>query len=155
MTPSTARAGPTQLRAARVIISGAARIGNGNAGDNNLIGTNGDDTLTGGLGDDTFRFVDFGDLGATTATADTIRDFAFAQGDRIDLSALDASTLIAGDQAFNFIGNAAFSHTAGELRMTNTATLTIISGDVDGDGVADFALKLSGVQPVAADWFIA
>ena len=125
----------------------------GGAGDDVLIGGAGVDVLTGGLGADIVRFVDFGDLGTNSQSADTISGFSFAQGDRIDLSLLDANSLLAGDQAFNFIGNAAFSHTAGELRMSSTATLTLISGDVDGDGVADFVLKMTGVQAVTADWF--
>ena len=51
----------------------------------------------------------------------------------------------AGDQAFNFVGTAAFSNVADELRIDTTdPTKTVLSGDVDGDGVADFSIVLTG-----------
>ena len=40
---------------------------------------------------------------------DTLVDFSHAQGDTFDLSAIDANTATAGNQAFTFIGEAAFT----------------------------------------------
>ncbi len=45
---------------------------------------------------------------------DTIWDFSHAQGDRIDLSAIDANSSVGGNQAFTFIGAANFTGTAEE-----------------------------------------
>ena len=68
-------------------------------------------------------------------------DFSHAQGDKIDLSALDANTTLANDQAFSYIGNAAFS-AAGQLRLVGG----VLSGDTNGDAVADFEIALTGVS---------
>ena len=46
----------------------------------------------------------------TTSTADEIVDFTSEQ-DTINLSAVDANSLLGGDQTFAFIGTAAFSDT--------------------------------------------
>ncbi len=80
-----------------------------------LRGGAGKDTLTGGIGGDRFVFAATGDS-VTGANADRITDFSRAQGDRIDLSAIDANTGAAGNQAFTFIGSGAFTHHAGQLR---------------------------------------
>jgi hypothetical protein len=61
---------------------------------------------------------------------DGIQDFS--AGDLIDLSRIDANTLLDGDQAFEFIGNAAFSKTAGELRFENISIggpVWLVQGD--------------------------
>ena len=60
---------------------------------------------------------------------------------KIDLSAIDANTLAANDQAFSFIGAAVFSE-AGQLRFS----AGILSGDTDGDGAADLEIQLVGVS---------
>lgn len=124
----------------------------GEGGDDTLFGGAGVDLLFGGAGADLFRFVS-GDSGTTTATADRIRDFAQAQGDRIDLSAIDA---IAGgaDNGFSFIGSAAFSNVAGQLRAVVSGGQTLVSGDVNGDGVADFLIRIDGVHTLGAGDFI-
>lgn len=51
---------------------------------------------------------------------------------------------MAGDQAFSFIGAAAFGGVAGQLRFSTGGGSTVVRGDVDGDGAADFAITLSG-----------
>lgn len=50
---------------------------------------------------------------------DAIMDFARLQGDRIDLSQIDANSALAGNNAFRFIGTGAFSGQAGELRLAS------------------------------------
>jgi hypothetical protein len=52
--------------------------------------------------------------------------------------------VLAGDQAFTFIGDSAFSGVAGELRYGQAAGSTYVYGDTDGDGVADVVLALTG-----------
>ncbi len=118
----------------------------GNAGANILNGGAGNDKLVGGGGADTFAFTNLGG-------ADRITDFA--QGsDKIDLTALDANSSLAGNQAFTFIGDAAFSHVAGQLRTWTSGTTSYVAGDVDGDGVSDFVINLGGVHVLASDFLL-
>jgi hypothetical protein len=64
-------------------------------------------------------------------------------------------TAVAGDQAFSFIGTAAFTHHAGELRFATASGVTSVYGDVNGDGTADFQIRLSGtITLVAADFVL-
>jgi 23S rRNA (adenine2030-N6)-methyltransferase len=83
-----------------------------------------------------------------------ITDFTPAQGDLIDLSGIDANALPGGDQEFAFIGTAAFSGTPGELRDDAGGGTTLVSGDVNGDGTADFAIRLAGDHTLAAGNFV-
>ena len=62
----------------------------------------------------------------------------FERGDTIDLSRIDASAAANGDQAFAYIGAKAFSGTAGELHYVKG----VLSGDIDGDGRADFSIEV-------------
>ncbi len=103
---------------------------NGFEGNDTLIGGTGNDVLTGGTGNDTFVF-DALEIG------DQITDFG--RGDKIDLRAIDANAGSAGDQAFVFLGAAAFTNVAGQLRYSGG----LLSGDVNGDGIADFAVTLA------------
>ena len=123
----------------------------GGDGDDLLRGGRGRDTMSGGAGNDTFKFTEGEFGGVTRATADRIVDFA--TGDKLDLSAVDASTQLTGDQAFTFIGASPFTATAGELRYEQTNGNTYISGDANGDGVADFMIKLDGLHTMAGGDF--
>ncbi len=116
----------------------------GGGGADILIGGGGKDTLQGGAGGDVFRFAVLADLPGTTATTtDTILDFSSAQGDLIDLSGIDAIKQTASvNDAFTWIGSAAFSKHAGELRYTVANGVGLVSGDIDGNGVADFAIRI-------------
>ena len=75
----------------------------------------------------------------------------FARGfDRIDLSTIDAQAGSASNDAFVFVGQAAFSGGLGELRFQlvdaagTTDDRTIIQADVNGDRVADFEIVIVG-----------
>jgi Ca2+-binding RTX toxin-like protein len=114
----------------------------GGNGHDKLFGGIGKDYLRGGYGADQFIYSITKDSSLTSAGRDIILDFARTQGDKIDLSAIDADTTNSGNQAFNFIERAAFSSTAGELRFGITGGKTILSGDVDGDGASDFRIEL-------------
>ena len=74
----------------------------GGTGDDKLTGGLGKDNLTGGAGRDVFKFTSISDSGDASTTGDMIVDFKRVQGDRIDLSAIDADTTVAGNQAFIF-----------------------------------------------------
>ncbi len=116
-------------------------------GDDTIIGGAGNDRMTGGDGADTFVILNsdmVSSIAAGVKQVDVIMDLNFGDGDRIDLSEIDADINTAGDQDFWFVS--AFSKTAGEARLTynagtNTTTLQL---DVDGDGKADYQLNIKG-----------
>jgi Ca2+-binding RTX toxin-like protein len=128
----------------------------GQGGNDSMFGGTGDDFLTGGAGRDllsggdnadTFVFLALSDSGKTAKTRDVIVDFDKAEGDKIDLSIIDANTHVANDQSFHLtanLGTGGFTHTEGELRLVIGAASTLISGDVNGDGKADFSILLKG-----------
>lgn len=124
----------------------------GGDGDDLLVGGSGVDVLTGGAGADEFRFGGY-ESGTGTA-ADRIADFA-SGSDVIDLSQIDADFATSGNQAFTFIGSAAFSNVAGELRYAFDGVDTWLQGDTNGDGVADLEIVLSGaVTPLVSDFVL-
>ncbi|MCJ8051847.1 type I secretion C-terminal target domain-containing protein [Shinella curvata] len=114
----------------------------GGSGNDVLRGNIGADRLTGGKGADQFIFKSIGESTVGASGRDFITDFSRSQGDKIDLSAIDARTATSKNDAFTFIGEKAFSDKAGELRYFHKSGDTFVSGDVDGDGKADFALRL-------------
>ena len=123
----------------------------GGAGNDTLVGKGGGDVLTGGAGKDIFDFNAVAD--STPGSMTRIIDFLVG-GDTIDLSGIDAMTTKAGDQAFTFVGNAAFSGKAGQLRFEVAAGHTYVYADTNGDKVADFALDLLGDQKLVATSFV-
>ena len=126
----------------------------GGVGNDTLIGGSGADILTGGAGADRFVFR-IGDLDADPARSDTIGDFSRADGDKIDLSAFDADPATATRDAFTFIGTGSFNKRAGELRVDTGAAYQMVYGDLNGDGVADFAINVSkGAGTLIASDFV-
>ena len=116
----------------------------GEDGDDKLYGGAGADVLIGGLGADSFLY----DQHALDGSTDRINRFSAAEGDKVNLGQIDADAGVAGNQAFAFIGAAAFSGTAGELRLAlDGSGKWLAEGDVDGDGLADFAIQF--VNPAA------
>lgn len=127
---------------ANVIVGGAGNdIVYGGGGNDTIHGGLGTDLLFGGAGADSFVF-EADVLAGVRATADRIVDFDAEAGDRIDLSALDGNLSLDGNQSFSFVGEAAFSNTSGELRFS--ASNSTLYGDGNGDGIADFALRIDG-----------
>lgn len=136
-----------------ILSGGGADTLIGGGGSDTLDGGRGTDVLTGGAGADHFRFTDADALSPDPQQADRITDFSRTQRDRIELNEIDANTLKDGDQAFRFIRSNAFSERAGELRFEVTDGSTIVSGDTNGDGIADFVIKLDGVTMLQATDF--
>ena len=124
----------------------------GLAGDDTLVGGLGKDNLTGGTGADVFKFSAINETGKTSATRDAITDFKHSEGDKIDLSSMDANSVSYGDQAFKFIGSKSFSGTAGELRLDSINH--ILYGNVNSDKVPDFAIQLNGVSSLVVSDFV-
>lgn len=138
-------------KAADLLLGGGGRDRlSGGDGTDRLVGQGGQDRLTGGLGADAFIFAG---RNAVLASGDTVTDFSLAEGDRIDLSSIDAKVGNKGLDAFTFI-TGAFSNTKGELRLEEGVGGTQVQADVDGDSSADFVLTLQGVTGLDATAFI-
>lgn len=122
----------------------------GGDGEDVLSGGWGLDVLTGGRGTDILRGGRDADAFVFTAPADSpsrsgrdhIADFEHGL-DRIDLRGIDASNGEPGNQAFTFIGSREFS--AGDGKGEVRFEVGSLSGDVNDDGRADFAVVLYGV----------
>ncbi len=116
---------------------------NGGAGNDLLIGGTGLDKLYGGAGADKFDFNALSEMGLGAALRDVIGDFKSSEGDKIDLSTLDANLATAANDAFSFIGSSAFSSNAtGQLRFAGG----ILYGSTDADTAAEFEIQLLGVS---------
>ena len=76
------------------------------------------------------------------------------RGDLVDVSGWDANLNVAGNQAFTWIGSAAFSGTAGELRTYFDGVDTWVQGDINGDAVADFEIRFDGAVTLAGSDFV-
>jgi serralysin len=133
----------------------------GGAGNDSLQGAAGDDTLTGGAGADTLlggtgadRFLWSSLAESATATPDLVRDFSWIEGDRLDLSAIDAGTA-AGDQAFLFVGGAAFTGGGqGSIRSIFQGTDTVLQIDSGNGGAAEAVIRIAGLHSLAASDFV-
>jgi serralysin len=127
---------------------------NGGSGADMLKGGAGSDILTGGSGADTFVFTIWTDSTIAKSQRDTITDFVGAQGDRIDLSGMDANLLLDGVQHFTYIGTQSYTNTSGELRVATLKSSTYVYGDVNGDGKADLAIYFDDRLTLEKDYFI-
>ncbi|MCB1378823.1 MAG: M10 family metallopeptidase C-terminal domain-containing protein, partial [Alphaproteobacteria bacterium] len=113
----------------------------GEAGNDVLIGGLGLDRMTGGTGSDRFVFQAAADTGTFSWTADVISDFSRAQKDKINLSALDGNTDLAGKQGLSFIGSGAFSG-AGQVRTDTGSGSSWIYVNLDED-LTDYEMLIN------------
>lgn len=134
--------------------SAFADVLRGDATLNYLSGGDGDDVLhagaqdrlAGGAGADRFVF----SIDAQGAIA---IDFEGPQGDRIDLSGIDANPFMDGDQAFAIV--AAFTGHAGELVIRDDGSIPIgIALDIDGNGAAELGFAVQTYFPLTDTAFI-
>jgi Ca2+-binding RTX toxin-like protein len=145
----------------------------GNAGDNvirggggadHLFGGRGVDSLVGGSQADIFVWSNTNETGTEANFADAIADFNFADGDRIDLSQIDANLVSAGNQAFSFIGqndftlNAATSDPSdvvpGEIRYVHANGDTLILLQTGTSPDAEAVIRIAGTVTPEASWFV-
>lgn len=110
----------------------------GGNGKDELTGGQGEDHLEGGGGNDVFIFADVNEMDKG-GKADVIEDFE--DGDKIDLS---------GAGSFTYINDQNFNNVAGELRFEDG----VLEGDVDGDGNADFEIKVKDVNSLQDSDFV-
>ena len=103
----------------------------GGGGDDVLNGFAGADVLNGGAGADRFDF-------SIIEMGDRIVDFVSGT-DKVDLRGTGVD--------FSWIGGAAFSNTAGELRFAGG----FLQGDVNGDGRADLSISLGSALMIQSD----
>jgi serralysin len=130
----------------------------GNQYANRLDGLGGHDILTGGPGKDILRggtANDFFDFNARNESVvgtnrDQILDFSHLQGDKIDLSGIDADVHAGGNQGFHYIGTHAFTHHAGELRFSGH----VVRGDVNGDAHTDFEIFVNSTSLAKTDFLL-
>ncbi len=140
--------------------SSAANMLDGGAGNDTMTGGGGRDTLAGGLGRDHFIFASMRDMSTRAAATDVITDFRRGH-DRIDLSAIDASTPISGTNAFTFDKTRPFGTSEnGDIyfRQFNLAgtdnAYTLIFIDTDADRAAEGVIKVMGLHNLTAGDFI-
>jgi serralysin len=130
-----------------MIGNGGANTLDGGEGDDWIHGGRGRDTMTGGDGWDTFAFSHKNDSRTGGARRDTITDFELGV-DKLDLAAIDAKRYDPGNDKFKWIGKQGFHGREGELHYVKKAGYLLVEGDVDGDGRADFQIKLDGLTSI-------
>ena len=128
----------------RLFADAGADTLDGGAGNDRLFSGEGADVMTGGAGADVFTLLVAPGQGAA---ADRITDFGDG-ADRLDLRRLDADSTQSGVQDFTFLGLSDFGGNAGELAVRQTATQTFLEADIDGDGVADWAIAFDGLVDI-------
>ncbi|NJD05976.1 MAG: calcium-binding protein, partial [Methylococcaceae bacterium] len=115
-----------------------------------IVGSGGADELRGGLGKDTFIYGGTSDADAAFGLTEEIEDFTSGV-DKISLVNIDTDPVLAGDQGFAFIGSDAFSG-GGVAQVRFSAG--VVYADSNGDGTADMAIALTGVNSVMATDFL-
>jgi len=108
----------------------------GGDGEDTLDGGDGLDHLFGGGGNDVFDFNAVWESPPNLGR-DVIGDFENpgpADGDLIDVSDI---------AAFAFIGTGPFTGGGAELRVEQSGSHTLVAGDANGDGVADFEIQVT------------
>lgn len=110
----------------------------GGSGNDILVGHSGADELIGGADADRFVYRVFNE--STPGMRDHIADFNAAEGDRIDLSFLDANALVSGNQTFQFVGQS--TGVAGQVWATGGGDTWTVFADLNGGG-ADMAIDVT------------
>ena len=153
-TSTSSQTGSDALDSIEIVIGGS--------GADRFVAGNGLNVFTGGAGNDTFAFTTEATAG-TGANRDQVLDFT--SGDRIDISGIDASNALGGNNAFTFAGQiGTVVGGVGQLARgqigfryltdTNGVTHTIIEGNVNATAAADFQIDLVGQRVLTIADFI-
>ncbi|NKE46382.1 isopeptide-forming domain-containing fimbrial protein [Roseomonas frigidaquae] len=117
----------------------------GGGGNDVLLGGAGQDEMTGGAGADRFIFASLGE--SAVAAPDSILDLSWFEGDRIDLSQIDAHAGLGGNQAFAFAGTGAFvGGGQGSVRYQHDGGDTLVLVDAGNGGAAEMAIRVAGLH---------
>jgi Ca2+-binding RTX toxin-like protein len=137
-----------------VLLGGAgADTLHGGGGADLLEGQAGRDTLLGGRGADRFLYRSVTDSPAD-GSHDLIEDFRRDEGDKVDLSAIDADTTRPGNQSFTWIGAAPLTG-PGQLHVDFSADEPIVEGSTTaGAGLPDFRIHIRNLFDVTGQDFI-
>jgi Ca2+-binding RTX toxin-like protein len=126
----------------------------GGEGSDGLVGGNGADTLIGGAGKDKMsggsgfdRFSWSTKQETAAGSGDVITDFKL--GDILDFQLVDAKDSTGGNQAFKWIGSAAFT-AEGQLRFQVGTGGLFIQGNTLGSSTAELEVFLAGVSGTTA-----
>lgn len=136
-----------------LILTGNGNIkGYGNALDNHLEANAGRNVLKGGAGADTYVFASVAEAKSHGNGRDVVH-FSPQDGDKIDFSRIDANKSLSGDQHFTLVS--ALAGHAGELATIQNHYGSVIAGDINGDGHADFSVfAVSHSTLHASDFFL-
>ncbi len=126
----------------------------GDAGNDILVGGLGADVLEGDAGKDVFVFRSVAETGSLDAS-DLLLDFKSGE-DTLDLSAIDANTTAAGDQAFVLLAPGADFTAPGQLRVRydDAKGQTHVEGNVDSTMAPNFQITLEGQVDVTQNDFV-
>ncbi|MEO5378480.1 MAG: VCBS domain-containing protein, partial [Magnetococcus sp. DMHC-6] len=129
--------------------SGNDRI-SGGSGFDTIIGGYGADRMYGGTGADTFKYLSAEDTG------DTILDFKSVDGDKIDLSAINANLVINSDHPFTYGGDIGDTGlTAYSVGWYSSFDDIVVQFDTDGNvSTAEFQITLTGVHSLSSTDFV-
>ncbi|WP_221064414.1 calcium-binding protein [Methylomagnum ishizawai] len=122
----------------------------GNKTTNVLTGGLGGDYLLGKAGADRFVYTRIEDSGITQSTRDTIADFRVGQGDKIDLSQIDANGIAVGRKTFDGTILKAFDAIDATGQLVFNAASHTLYGSTDPDDVPEFSILLTGVHNFSA-----
>ncbi len=125
----------------------------GGAGRDVLVGGAAADKLNGGAGADAFVYQSLSESGVAKGSYDRILGFD-SRSDLIDLRTIDARTGGTADDDFTWIGEAGFNGVQGELRWADVGPGVMVSGDITGDGTADFKILLVGISSLVQGDFL-
>jgi len=135
--------------------SGGNDVVDGGDGNDLIVGGGGADVLKGGTGADSFTYGAVTDSTVAAAGRDAIVDFSHAEGDRIDLSLIDADGNAAnGNTAFSFLGGGAFTGAGHELRMAVIGGVQVVQADLTGDKVPDMQINVTSATALVAGDFV-
>lgn len=70
------------------------------------------------------------------------------------IRSMAALAVTSGNQAFTYLGTAAFTGAAGELRYIKHASDTYVYGDTNGDRKVDFAIHLDDAISLSKGYFV-
>jgi len=104
-----------------------------------------------------YRLIDSVALNESTpalAGRDTISDFFSSQGDKIDVSAIDADPLLGGDQAFVLLAGDFDGLFGGQISIANFGNTRVVRFDTDSDGVENMSITVVSSLALTSSDFI-